>query len=129
LAACAATLVYVCALGLHRMARARDTTIATYGGNAPMPHAEANVRIPVLLATGIGALTFALSATQWEHAIKYTPYILTACFTVLILSIDQKANGGHHVSECPPPTTYRSNQEITPGTASPDSAAAATARR
>jgi hypothetical protein len=33
----------------------------------------------------IGALTFAFSATVWEHAIKFTPYVLTAVFTGLIL--------------------------------------------
>lgn len=33
----------------------------------------------------IGALTFAFSATLWEHAIKFTPYVLTAVVTALIL--------------------------------------------
>lgn len=33
----------------------------------------------------IGALAFAFSATLWEHAIKFTPYVLTVVFTGLIL--------------------------------------------
>ena len=33
----------------------------------------------------LGALTFAFGATTWEHAVKFTPYILTAVFTGLIL--------------------------------------------
>ncbi len=33
----------------------------------------------------LGALTFAFSANLWEHAIKFTPYVLTALFTGLIL--------------------------------------------
>jgi hypothetical protein len=37
------------------------------------------------LGAALGALTFAFSATLWEHAIKFTPYILTAVFTGLIL--------------------------------------------
>lgn len=34
---------------------------------------------------GVGALTFAFSLTLWEHAIKFTPYVLTVVFTGLIL--------------------------------------------
>ena len=33
----------------------------------------------------LGALGVAFAATQWEHAIKFTPYILTALFTGLIV--------------------------------------------
>jgi hypothetical protein len=32
-----------------------------------------------------GALAFAFSATLWEHAIKFTPYVLTVVVTALIL--------------------------------------------
>ncbi|MGH7711625.1 MAG: protein O-mannosyl-transferase family, partial [Gemmatimonadaceae bacterium] len=37
------------------------------------------------LGAALGALTLAFSATLWEHAIKFTPYVLTALFTALIL--------------------------------------------
>ena len=33
----------------------------------------------------LGALTFAFSATLWGHAVMFTPYVLTALFTALIL--------------------------------------------
>jgi len=40
---------------------------------------------PVMSGAGVGALGFAFSTDLWEHAIKFTPYILTALFTTLIL--------------------------------------------
>ena len=36
-------------------------------------------------AAVVGALTFAFSVTLWEHATKFTPYVLTVVFTGLIL--------------------------------------------
>jgi hypothetical protein len=39
----------------------------------------------VLVGAAFGALTLAFSATLWEHATKFSPYILTAVFTTLIL--------------------------------------------
>jgi len=39
----------------------------------------------VVAGAGIGALAFAFSVTLWEHAIKFTPYVLTVVFTALIL--------------------------------------------
>ena len=40
---------------------------------------------PAAFGAALGALTLAFSATLWEHAIKFTPYVLTAVFTGLIL--------------------------------------------
>jgi len=39
----------------------------------------------ILLASAIGGLLFAFSETVWTYSIQYTPYVLTALFTVLIL--------------------------------------------
>jgi len=39
----------------------------------------------VAVGAALGALTFAFGATLWEHAVKFTPYVLTAVFTALIL--------------------------------------------
>lgn len=38
-----------------------------------------------VFGVALGALTFAFSATLWEHAVMFTPYVLTAVFTALIL--------------------------------------------
>ncbi|HET7038240.1 MAG TPA: DUF2723 domain-containing protein, partial [Gemmatimonadales bacterium] len=38
-----------------------------------------------LLGSALGALSFAFGETLWEHAVKFTPYGLTAVFTGLIL--------------------------------------------
>ena len=37
------------------------------------------------VGAGLGALTFAFGTTVWEHAVKFTPYVLTVVFTSLIL--------------------------------------------
>jgi hypothetical protein len=71
LAAVTAGLVYLVAL---RLARSAD-------GHATTP---ARTAAP-LAGAALGALTFAFGETLWEHAIKFTPYILTAVFTALIL--------------------------------------------
>ena len=70
LAAIAAGLVYVIAVCLLR-------NVGTTGGD----DASAATRV----GAALGALTFAFSATLWEHAVKFTPYVLTAVFTALIL--------------------------------------------
>lgn len=67
LAGITAGLVYVVALRVLRNAGETRNDNATAFGAA------------------LGALTFAFSATLWEHAIKFTPYVLTALFTALIL--------------------------------------------
>jgi hypothetical protein len=36
---------------------------------------------PFAAGAALGAIAFGAAATQWEHAIKFTPYILTALFT------------------------------------------------
>src|SRR5919197_5303564 len=40
---------------------------------------------PASLGAAFGALAFAFGDTLWEHAIKFTPYVLTVVFTGLIL--------------------------------------------
>ena len=40
---------------------------------------------PAVVGAALGALTFAFSATLWGHAVMFTPYVLTALFTALIL--------------------------------------------
>jgi len=39
----------------------------------------------VLAGAAIGALAFAFGETQWQYAVKFTPYMLTVVFTGLIL--------------------------------------------
>lgn len=70
LAALAAGLVYVVALRVLR----------NVGGSDGADGSGATA-----IGAALGALTFAFSATLWEHAIKFTPYVLTAVFTALIL--------------------------------------------
>jgi hypothetical protein len=71
LAALAVVLVYGLALQIQRIARGDDESAAP--GAAPA------------IGAALGALAFAFSDTLWEHAIKFTPYVLTAVFTGLIL--------------------------------------------
>jgi hypothetical protein len=72
LAALATALVYLVALRLSRVAGADERTTGVE-------------RAAVLAGAALGALTFAFGDTPWEHAIKFTPYILTAVFTGLML--------------------------------------------
>jgi hypothetical protein len=67
IAAAAVALVYWCGV---RFARLSDVAVS-----------------PKTLASGavIGALTLAYSATLWDYAGRFTPYILTALFTGLVL--------------------------------------------
>lgn len=46
---------------------------------------DSGVATPTTIGSALGALTFAFSPTLWEHAVKFTPYVLTAVFTGLIL--------------------------------------------
>ena len=68
LAAITAALVCVVALNLVR-ASGRSTIITT----------------AMAVGAGLGALTLAFGVTLWEHATKFTPYVLTTVFTGLIL--------------------------------------------
>jgi hypothetical protein len=77
LAAVAAALVYLAALRLGGLVRLVDES-------APQAR-RAAVAIGAALGAALGALTFAFGDTVWEHAIKFTPYVLTAVFTGLIL--------------------------------------------
>jgi hypothetical protein len=73
LAAITAALVYLGGIQLLRVA-------------GPVFDATRPAERPAVLAGAtLGALTFAFSDTLWEHAIKFTPYVLTAVFTGLIL--------------------------------------------
>ncbi len=71
LAALATGLVYLVALRLIRLAGRRDGR-----GNHPdlLAHAGA----------AVGALTLAFGVTLWQHAVKFTPYVLTVVFTGMI---------------------------------------------
>lgn len=64
-----AVLVFVVAVRIHR-------TIP-----APLDATPG----PWLYGASIGVLAFAFSTTLWEHAIKFTPYVLTVVFTAVIL--------------------------------------------
>lgn len=71
LAAVTVLLVYVLAMRLLRVQRNGEAD----PGAAPM------------VGAALGALTFAFGPTLWEHAVKFTPYVLTAVFTGLILFV------------------------------------------
>jgi hypothetical protein len=73
LAALAAALVCLAATRVHDMiARADETaTQAKHGA--------------IAVGAALGALTVACGDTLWEHAIKFTPYVLSAVFTGLIV--------------------------------------------
>jgi hypothetical protein len=73
LAATAAALVYLTGLRLH-------DTVAGTGEIATRAEHRA-----VAAGATLGALAFAFGDTLWEHATKFTPYVLTAVFTGLIL--------------------------------------------
>jgi len=68
LAALAAMLVYVVAVAMLRVAGF-----------------ESRVGGAVAAGAAAGALTLAFSGTLWRYAIQFTPYVLTAVFTGLIL--------------------------------------------
>lgn len=72
LAALVAVLVYVIALGLRRITQ-------------PSNGLNGGWDVPIVVGTAIGALTFAFSTTLWEYAVQFTPYVLSALFTALIL--------------------------------------------
>jgi hypothetical protein len=72
LAALAAGLVCLIAGRLLRFGGERNG----FPGDAPGAAAVGAV---------LGGLTFAAAATVWQHAVKFTPYILTAVFTGMIL--------------------------------------------
>ena len=69
LGALASALMVVVAVRIHRVI---STPVA--GSNAAL-----------VTGAGIGAMAFAFSATVWEYAIKFTPYVLTVVFTAAIL--------------------------------------------
>jgi len=73
LAALTAVLVYLLAVRLNdAVGLAAETAAETKRG-------------AVAVGAIFGALTLAFGGTLWEHAIKFTPYVLTAVFTGLIL--------------------------------------------
>ena len=72
LGAVAAGLVCLGAMRLLHMAGRGD------GQGIPV------ARLAAPMGAALGALAFAFADTVWEHAIKFTPYLLTAVFTGLI---------------------------------------------
>jgi transmembrane protein TMEM260 (protein O-mannosyltransferase) len=71
LAAIAAGLVYAIGLRLWRL-----TPSASPAGERGAV---------IAFGAALGALTFAFNPTLWEYAVQFTPYVLTAVFTGLIL--------------------------------------------
>ena len=69
LAAAATALVMIVAVRIHR--------VIDGNGDAQLG--------PITVGAGVGALTLAFSVTLWDYAIRFTPYVLTVVFTVLIL--------------------------------------------
>src|SRR5690348_13641264 len=69
IATVAIALVHVAALRIGRLA-------------SPTP---AMPSVPACLGAGLGALAFAFATTLWEYATQFTPYILSAAFTALIV--------------------------------------------
>jgi len=73
LAALVTGLVYVVAVRMLAVTRT---------GGADLGAAR---NLGVALGAALGALTFAFSDTLWDYATQFTPYVLTAVFTGLIL--------------------------------------------
>ncbi len=48
--------------------------------------ADRSPRAPELAAGAIAGLAFAFGTSVWTHAARFTPYVLSACFTALILA-------------------------------------------
>jgi hypothetical protein len=72
----AITTGVACALAIRAM------TAMNLSGNAKSVH---GARSLVLSAALAGALGLAFGETMWTYAVKFTPYVFTALFTVLIL--------------------------------------------
>lgn len=70
----ATTVVLVCAAALRALRLTSDSPGTPVRGAAS-------------LGAGLGALSFAFSATLWEYAVQFTPYVLTTVFTALILLV------------------------------------------
>jgi hypothetical protein len=69
LAAAAAALVVIAAVRIHKVLNGADETR----------------RGAIAVGASVGALTLAFGVTLWDYAIRFTPYVLTVVFTVLIL--------------------------------------------
>ena len=44
-----------------------------------------SISVPAAIGTPVAAFAFAFGDTMWSYAVKFTPYVLTALFTALIL--------------------------------------------
>lgn len=71
LAALATALVYTIALRLWRFTGPTRT--------------DSDWGAATRIGAALGALTFAFGSTLWEYAVQFTPYVVTALFTALIL--------------------------------------------
>ena len=74
LAAVAAVMVFFAALRASRMGHQHAT---------PQQSESAGLR----MGAAAGALAFAFGSTTWEHAVMFTPYILTAVLTAALLYV------------------------------------------
>jgi hypothetical protein len=72
LAALTVTFVYQIALRLVRASRGQSSDVQPNG--------------VITIGAALGALAFAFANTTWEYAVMFTPYILSALFTTLILA-------------------------------------------
>jgi transmembrane protein TMEM260 (protein O-mannosyltransferase) len=55
------------------------------GDNSADNTLSPSLRIAAVPGVALGALTFAFSETLWQYAVQFTPYVLTAVFTGLLL--------------------------------------------
>ena len=87
LAATAAALVCVIATRLFRLAGAASDTGAHERAEPGFSAPSSTPGPAAAHAAGaaLGAITLAFGATLWQYAIQFTPYVLTAVFTGLIL--------------------------------------------
>ena len=76
-------------LALAGSAIAAVTIALVYAAGLRVRRLAAPTGVPIGLfsriGAALGALTFAFSATLWEYATQFTPYILSAAFTALIV--------------------------------------------
>ena len=84
----ALTAMLVCCVALRMLqtiGRAANTPNTLNTPNAPNGAAERATAIGAAIGAAFGALVFAFSPTPWSYAVRFTPYILSAVFTGLIL--------------------------------------------
>ncbi|HEY5063035.1 MAG TPA: DUF2723 domain-containing protein, partial [Gemmatimonadaceae bacterium] len=81
----AVTAMLVCVVALRMLKAAERNAYAAYV--AQPAHAPPDRGAAMGMATGValGSLAFAFGSTPWSYAVRFTPYVLSAVFTGLIL--------------------------------------------